>query len=93
MYVCQTICSLFLHNLQLTEIIEVSDMVRCNLSRILGEKKLKVSDVERGTNVHRHKITALYKETAQKVDLDTIDKLCVFLDCSVGELFERVDSN
>jgi len=68
-------------------------MIRCNLSRLLGEKKLKVSDVERGTNVHRHKITALYKETALKVDLDTIDKLCEYLECTVGELFERVEDD
>lgn len=66
-------------------------MIRCNLSRILGERKLKVSDVERETGLHRHKIAALYKETAKKVDLDTIDKVCQFLDCTVGELFERVD--
>lgn len=66
-------------------------MIRCNLSRILGERKLKVSDVERGTELHRHKIAALYNETAKKIDLETIDKICTFLDCTVGELFERVD--
>ena len=65
-------------------------MIRCNLSRFMGERKLKVSDVERATGLHRHKITALYKETAIKVDLETIDKLCEFFDCEVGELFERV---
>jgi putative transcriptional regulator len=57
---------------------------------MMGARKLKVSDVERETGLHRHKITALYKETAVKVDLDTIDKLCEFFDCSVGELFEKV---
>jgi putative transcriptional regulator len=65
-------------------------MIRCNLSRLMGERKLKVSDVERATGLHRHKITVLYKETAIKVDLDTIDKLCEFFECEVGELFERV---
>jgi putative transcriptional regulator len=65
-------------------------MIRCNLSRLMGERKLKVSDVERATGLHRHKITALYKETAIKVDLDTIDKLCEFFECDVGELFERI---
>ena len=65
-------------------------MIRCNLSRMLGEKKLKVSDVERGTGLHRHKIAALYNETAKKVDIETIDLICEYLDCTVGELFERV---
>jgi putative transcriptional regulator len=66
-------------------------VIQCNLSRILGEKKLKVSDVERATGLHRHKVAALYKETAIKVDLDTIDKICEYLECSVGDLFQRVE--
>ena len=65
-------------------------MIRCNLSRMLGERKLKVSDVERGTGLHRHKVAALYNETAKKVDLETIDLVCEYLECTVGELFERV---
>jgi len=51
---------------------------------------MKISDVERETGIHRHKITALYKETAIKIDLEIIDKLCELFDCEVGELFERV---
>lgn len=66
-------------------------MIRCNLSRLMGAEKLKVSDIERETGLHRHKITALYKETAVKVDLETIDKLCEFFGCEVGDLFERVE--
>ena len=34
-------------------------------------------------------MTSLYKETAERIDLDTIDALCEFLDCEVGELFVR----
>jgi putative transcriptional regulator len=56
---------------------------------MMGERKLKVSDVERETGLHRHKIAALYKETAVKVDLETIDKICEFFNCKVGDLFER----
>lgn len=66
-------------------------MIRCNLSRMMGERKLKISDVERETGLHRHKIGALYKETAVKVDLETIDKICEFFNCTVGDLFERTN--
>jgi len=66
-------------------------MVRCNLSRLMGEKKLKVIDVARETGLHRNTITLLYKETATRVDLETIEKLCELFDCEVGELFERVN--
>ena len=67
-------------------------MVRCNLSRLMGEQKMKVVDVARLTGLHRNTITLLYNETAARVDLDAIDKLCELFSVSVGELFERVPS-
>lgn len=66
-------------------------MIRCNLSRLMGDKKMKIADVARETGIHRNTVTALYKESAQRIDLDAIDALCKLFDCSVGELFERVD--
>jgi len=66
-------------------------MIRCHLSRFMGEKKMKVVDVARETGLHRHTVTSLYKETAQRVELDAIDVLCKLFECSVGELFERVE--
>lgn len=57
---------------------------------MMGEKKLKVMDIARATGLHRNTITLLYKETATRVDLDAIDKLCDLFDCEVGDLFEQV---
>lgn len=67
-------------------------MIRCHLSKLMGERKLKVVDVARMTGLHRNSITLLYEETAARVDLETIDKLCELFDVSVGELFEYVPS-
>lgn len=63
-------------------------MIRCHLSRLMGEHKLKVIDVARETGLHRNTITLLYKETATRVDLETIEKLCKLFKCEVGDLFE-----
>ena len=65
-------------------------MIKCHLSRIMGEKKLRVADVARAVGVHRNAITLLYEETAPRVDMDTIDKLCAFLDCGIQDLFEYI---
>ncbi len=65
-------------------------MIRCHLSRMMGERKLKVMDVARETGLHRNTVTLLYKETATRVDLDAIEKLCGLFQCEVGDLFERV---
>ncbi len=56
----------------------------------MGEKKLRVADVARAIGVHRNAITLLYEETATRVDLETIDKLCEFLECEIKDLFEFV---
>ncbi|MGQ3170411.1 MAG: helix-turn-helix domain-containing protein [Methylophilus sp.] len=63
-------------------------MIKCHLSRIMGEKKLKVADVARAIDVHRNSITLLYDETATRVDLDTLNKLCIYLKCDIQDLFE-----
>jgi putative transcriptional regulator len=56
----------------------------------MGERKMKISDVARATGVHRNMVTLLYQETAARVDLDSIDRLCAFFDVKVGDLFEFV---
>lgn len=63
-------------------------MIRCHLSRMMGERKMKIVDVARETGLHRNTITLLYNETATRVDLETIDGLCRLFRCNVGDLFE-----
>lgn len=65
-------------------------MIRCHLSRMMGEKKMKIADVARETGLHRNTITLLYDETASRVDLETIERLCELFECKVGDLFEFV---
>lgn len=68
-------------------------MIKCHLARLMGERKLKVADVIRETGLSRNTVTLLYKETAQKVDLEAIDKLCILFNCRVGELLEQSPEN
>lgn len=65
-------------------------MIKCHLSRILGERKLKVAEIARDTEINRNTLHRLYNETATRVDLEVIEKLCRHLDIEVGELFELV---
>ncbi|KJF88611.1 helix-turn-helix domain-containing protein [Photobacterium leiognathi] len=63
-------------------------MLKCHLSKLMGEKRLKISDISRNTGINRGTITRLYNETATRVDLEVIEQLCDYLDITVGELFE-----
>lgn len=63
-------------------------MIKCHLSRMMGERKMKITDVAREANLHRNTVTLLYNETATRVDIETIDSLCKLFNCTVGDLFE-----
>jgi putative transcriptional regulator len=60
------------------------------LARLMGERKFKIVDVARETGLNRNTVTLLYKETAQRIDLEAIDKLCELFECEVADLLERV---
>lgn len=68
-------------------------MIRCNFATLLGERKLKISDVSRDTGLNRGTLTRLYYETAERVELDVLDKLCAYFMIDLPELLERVEEN
>ncbi|WP_414155893.1 helix-turn-helix domain-containing protein [Pseudomonas sp. BNK-43-b] len=63
-------------------------MIKCHLSRVMGEQKLKISDVSRDTGINRGTLTRMYYETLVRIDLDTINTLCEYLAVSLDELLE-----
>ncbi len=56
----------------------------------MGEHKMRIADVAREAGLSRATVTLLYKETAQRVDLDVVDKLCELFDCDIKDLFEHI---
>jgi putative transcriptional regulator len=63
-------------------------MIRCHLSTFMGREKLRISDVAQRTGLNRSTVTALYNETATRIDLPAIESLCKLFQCQVGDLFE-----
>ena len=68
-------------------------MIRCHLSSLMGRDKLNIADVSRLTGLNRSTVTALYRETATRVELPAIEQLCTLFKCSVGELLDVVPNN
>jgi putative transcriptional regulator len=68
-------------------------MIKLHLSRIMGEKKLKISDVATMTGMHRNGVTKLYKETTDGIKFDTLEVLCKALNCKVGDLVEYIEDD
>lgn len=65
-------------------------MVRCHLSRLMGERKMRIVNVAQAAQINRSTVAALYHERATRVELEVVDRLCRVLGCSVGDLFEVI---
>ncbi len=65
-------------------------MIRCHFARLLGERKLKISDVARDTGINRGTLTRLYYETAERIELDVLDELCEHFGVELPDLLERI---
>ena len=68
-------------------------MIRCHFARLLGERKLKISDVTRDTGINRGTLTRLYYETAERVEFEVLDQLCEYFGVDLPLLLERVQEN
>lgn len=64
-------------------------MIRCHFARLLGERKLKISDVSRDTGINRGTLTRLYYETSERIELEVLDQLCEYFNIDLPELLER----
>lgn len=65
-------------------------MIRCHLPALMRRDKLRIADVARLTGLNRSTITALYRDSATRIELPAVDRLCTLFRCDVGELFERL---
>lgn len=63
--------------------------MKCNLSTLMGERRLKISDVAKQTGINRGTITRIYNEEATRVDLNVINTLCNYFDIEIGDLYIR----
>ena len=63
-------------------------MIVSKLPVILAEKKLRVADVVRATGMSKSTLHKLYNEESSRIDFNTIDQLCEFLDVQVGYVVE-----
>ena len=66
-------------------------MIRIHLSRLMGEKRLKIADLVRDTGLSRTTVSRLYHEDSERIDLDTLEKLCRYLNVEIADVLEITD--
>lgn len=68
-------------------------MIKCNLSKMMGIRKMNIQDVHKETGLNRNTISNLYHEKATRIDFETINRLCHLFRCQPGDLLEWVDED
>lgn len=68
-------------------ILEVVNMIKCNLAVIMAERNLNMSEVAEKTGIARNTLAALYHNTGKGIQFDTLDKLCKFFGIATGDMF------
>lgn len=63
------------------------------LSILMGTKRYNIQDVYEKTGLARSTIANLYHDKTQRIDYDTLDKLCKLFECSVGDIIEYKEDN
>jgi putative transcriptional regulator len=65
-------------------------MIVNHLSRLLGERRVSVSELQRQSGVPYNSLHQLYHRRTKRLDFETLDAICAALGCSVGDILEHV---
>ena len=61
--------------------------VSSNLHVLMGKKKIKsINQLANETGISRPTLTRIYNDESDRIELLTIQKLCDYFECDVGDL-------
>ena len=63
-------------------------MIKITLDRIMFERKIKVPQLVEKSGLNKNTLYALQKNEVTRIDLNTLDALCIALDCEITDIIE-----
>jgi putative transcriptional regulator len=63
-------------------------MIVNRLSRILGERRMSVAELQRQTGLSYVTLHSLYRDKSTRIDFETLNKICRALDVTPGDILE-----
>ncbi len=63
-------------------------MIKNRLSIILGEQRMRVSELSKLTGISQNALNKIYHNKTKGIDFDTLNRLCNALDRNSQEIFE-----
>jgi putative transcriptional regulator len=65
-------------------------MIKNKLSLILGEQRIRVSELSKLTGISQNALNKIYHNKTKGIDFDTLNKICNALQKDTQELFEFI---
>ena len=56
----------------------------------MAKKNVRIADLSKELNIHRNALTLLANETAKRVEVTALNKLCEYFNCNVQDILEYV---
>jgi len=67
--------------------------IKSNLHMLMAQRKIRsINQLAKDTELSRPTLTRIYKDESDRIELETMYKLCEYFNCSVGDLF-YIDEN
>lgn len=65
-------------------------LIRSNLITLMHQRQFKATELARAAGINRSAVTALANNRASRVELATLERLCIVLSCQLADLLEIV---
>ena len=63
-------------------------MIVNRLSRILGERRMSIAELQRQTGLSYVTLHSLYSDKSTRIDFETLNKICRALNVQPGDILE-----
>lgn len=69
-------------------------MIKIKLHEQMGKKKIRsIRQLSEETGISRVPLSNLYNENGKGIEYETLNTLCRFFGCSIGDLLEYVEGD
>ncbi|MDE6781381.1 MAG: helix-turn-helix transcriptional regulator [Ruminococcus sp.] len=68
-------------------------MIKIHLSGILAEKQMSQAELARQTGIRPSTVSAIYNEIAERLNINHLDSICLYLGCDIVDLIEYIPDN
>lgn len=68
-------------------------MIHCRLHMLMAERRINISELHRETGLSRTLLTLMHKDEVSRIDIASLDRLCEFFNCDVGDILTRGEKN